>query len=130
MNNTIYVYALSIKLDGISGTNIGLIFDGVTDILINSNDFTNYTDAVDSANKLMGEVLDDLNKNTCDRSFVLFSEINPIYCEEPGRADDWEDSEMARIWILDEVTKEENVMQAVAELKMISLVSDEPHYLN
>lgn len=103
-----FVYNATIKLSELPPCKAQLAYPGVSDLALNSREFSSYTECVDSAKGLMEGVMNDLNTQNAEQ-FTVSAEVNPARTGIETRSRDWGDDELARLWIFNK--KEEGAVR-------------------
>lgn len=101
-----YKYAMNIKLSMVEPSPMTIVFPHVEDMVLSSRKFDKLDDAVDSANRLVGEITSTLNLAVSSEKYKMVSEINPKFTGKETISKDWGANEVAKLWIYDKVSHE------------------------
>lgn len=128
-----YKYSTNVKLSSLPMfTNVNSIFPNVEDIVIASCEFDDFESAIISLNLMNAEILETLNGLVQEEQFAIVSELNPAVSEVETISKEWEEGELAKVWIVDTKAKtsEHTPIRAVALTQMVELVSGPEVVLN
>jgi predicted choloylglycine hydrolase len=98
-----YRYATNLKLSSIGRTPVSSVFPNIEDIVMSSREFTDFNEAVTSANEFVAELTVSMNTATAADKYKMISEINPRFTGKETISKDWADLEVAKLWIIDAV---------------------------
>jgi hypothetical protein len=103
---TKYRYAMNLKMSQIGSTPANVLFPHVEDLVLSSKHFEEFDHAVKSANELVGELTSTLNTSVKREKYKMISEINPKFTGKETISKDWENNEVAKLWIVDKIRQE------------------------
>lgn len=128
---TKYRYATNLKLSQIGETPVNMFFPSVEDMVMSSREFSDFEEAVSSANEFVAELT--LNINVCAGvgKYKMISEINPTFSGKETISKDWAPDEVAKLWIIDAVKQaaRPGPMLAVALTQLLQVPLD-PVFMN
>ena len=103
---TLYKYAMNIKLSSVEPSPMNLVFPHIEDMVLSSRKFDKLEEAVDSANRLVGEITGTLNLAVSGEKYKMVAEINPRFTGKETISKDWGANEVAKLWIYDKILHE------------------------
>ena len=115
-----FIYNATIKLGELPPCKAQVAFPGVSDLALNSRQFSNYTECVDSAKGLMEDVIKDVN-SLKGVQYMVSAEVNPAKTGIETRSRDWGDDELARLWIFNKAQVGSPSIHAVGQARIFAL---------
>lgn len=128
MNNSNFAYTATIKLNHIEKCKVQKDFPGISDLAVNSRNFSNYFDCSNSVRSFMNSVMSTVNKDMPeDHKYMLTTEVNPVYSGVDTKSKEWGTGELARIWLFATSQEEKETIEAVGQARVF-MVSRAPTY--
>ena len=116
-----FSYTASIKVTPGSIKEFRKEYPGITDVNLRSREFASYNECVNSCKVMMEDFKTHINTKTDIITYKVGSEINPNFSGNPTLSKDWEQSEVARLWIYDEKMEKGGQIQAIGQARIYSL---------
>lgn len=116
-----FTYMATVKL--IVSQSIPVLSDeypGITDLSLNSREFIDYNECLLSCRTFMESMKNRINEKSGDAVFMLSSEINPKFSGQATLSKDWDQGEIARLWIFDEKMQKTGMIQALGQARVFS----------
>jgi hypothetical protein len=127
MNNSNFAYTATIKLNEIEKCKVQSEFPGVSDLAISSRNFQNYFDCSNSVKRFMESVATKVNSEMPeDHKYVITTEVNPVYSGVDTKSKDWDQGELARVWMFTAAQEESNTIHAVGQARVFVIARAAP----
>lgn len=88
----------------------------LTDISFSSRPFNEFSDCALSCKTLMEGYAGKLNNKSS--IFTVSSEVNPLHTGQPTISKDWDEDEMARVWVFDKKMEGTGAIFAVGQARI------------
>jgi hypothetical protein len=125
-----FKYGLSVKLHLLkANTAVNSVFPRVEDFVLSSKQFDDLETAIQSVNILTTELTYTLNKAIDQEKFGIISESRE---DETPLTHEWDETAVAKIWIVDKEAQAANKTGGVRAIGMAQIVHvlEDPIYLN
>jgi len=129
--DTFYKYTCTLKLCMLGDSiKLNSIFPNSDDFTMTSRKFDSLESAVNSCNAMNENMIKSLNVCSDGTQFSTLCEVNPTFDESSESVSEWDDSEIAKIWIVKKNQSGVSLNTAVSLTKIEQFTADESHLLN
>lgn len=105
---TLFRHTTNVKLSQISKTLVNCVFPNVEDLIASSKSFDILEGAIKSATDLVTEITTSLNMSIGEDRYGIVSELNPSHSKQETISKDWAENEIAKIWVIDKIHRNQN----------------------
>jgi len=116
-----FSYTASIKVTPGTIKEFRKEYPGITDVNLRSREFGSYNECIDSCKVMMEDFKKSININANVIIYKVGSEVNPNFSSIPTLSKDWEQSEVARLWIYDEKMEKGGQIHAIGQARIYSV---------